>query len=279
MNYQHAFHAGGCADVFKHWVLTLILEKLALKATPFGVLDTHAGEGLYDLTGLPAQRTQEYRQGIQKLLSLPDIPTSFHPYLSAVTEAQYGGALHPLRYYPGSPWIIQHHLREQDALIACEKHPYAFEKLKETLAGYPNVALHEQDAYLGLKAFLPLKQKRGLVLIDPPFEEKNELDQICRHLSSALHCFAQGIIMIWYPIKHRPPIQRFHDQLRTLMPHKLLITELLQRDDNDAHQLNGNGLAIINPPYLLDTVLEKDLPWLATQFALGKGARSVIKTP
>lgn len=279
MNYRHAFHAGNPADVFKHWVLTLILEKLCQKETPFGVLDTHAGEGFYDLSEAPAERTLEYRTGIEKLRHSPQPPSAFLPYLNAVKKGEENNTL---RFYPGSSGLIAHYLRPDDHLIACEKHALTYEKLRHNLVmhrekDYP-LSLHCQDAYLGLKAFLPLKEKRGLVLIDPPFETKDEFDQILAHLPMSLKRFSQGIFMIWYPIKHRSPIQRFHEKLFKSCEQPILIAEVLQREDNKADQLNGSGLAIINPPYPLEETLRNNLPWLANCLALGSGARSDLFT-
>ncbi|MFN7097198.1 MAG: 23S rRNA (adenine(2030)-N(6))-methyltransferase RlmJ [Gammaproteobacteria bacterium] len=296
MNYQHSFHAGSLADVFKHWVLVLLLEKLNQKQTPFGVLDTHAGAGFYDLKGDNAQRTLEYEGGIGKLIKAENIPAAFQTYLQLVSSCQDGNFGLPdnyfgtarqtsapfsknkvLRYYPGSPYIIQQFLREHDRLIACELHAETYRWLKQNLDYEKRAALHEQDAYHGMKAFLPLKEKRGLILIDPPFEVDNEFKLIVEALKIALHRFQQGIYAIWYPIKHRPPVRAFHEQLQKLAPGKVLIAEVLQRDDDDAGKLNGNGMAIINPPWQLQETLAANMPWLATYFALDAGARAEVK--
>jgi 23S rRNA (adenine2030-N6)-methyltransferase len=282
MNYQHSFHAGCFADVFKHWILILLLEKLQQKTTPFGVLDTHAGAGFYDLMGDNAQRTLEYEGGIGKLIKADNIPAAFQTYLNLIYACQHPGSTTShakeknLRYYPGSPYIIQQFLREQDSLIACELHAETYRWLKRNLDYEKKIALHEQDAYHAMKAFLPLKEKRGLILIDPPYEIDNEFKHLAEALKIALHRFQQGIYAIWYPIKHRPPVRAFHQQLQKLAPGKVLIAEVMQRDDNDASKLNGNGMVIINPPWQLQETLTTNMPWLANYFALGDGARAEV---
>lgn len=279
MNYQHSFHAGCFADVFKHWILILLLEKLQQKPTPFGVLDTHAGAGFYDLMDDKSQRTLEYEGGIGKLIKIENVPAAFQTYLDLVKGCQDSNTSKAknLRYYPGSPYLIQQFLRDQDNLIACELHSETYRGLKRTLEYDRKVALHQQDAYLAMKAFLPLKAKRGLVLIDAPFEVDNEFKLIIEALKLALHRFQQGIYAIWYPIKHRPPVRHFHEQLQKLAPGKVLIAEIMQRDDNDASRLNGNGMAIINPPWQLQETLTASMPWLAEHFALGEGARAEVR--
>lgn len=277
MNYQHSYHAGGFADVFKHWILTLILEKLQQKDTAFGVLDTHAGAGFYDLMEEQAQKTGEYHEGIACLLKADPIPAAFTSYCNLIKR--YQPFANKIQYYPGSPEIIQHYLRSQDSLIACELHQKTYEHLRKHFKYSTSpIAIHQQDAYLATKAFLPLKEKRGLILIDPPFEVTNEFEQIISAIKPALHHFKQGIYAIWYPIKHRPPVSKFYQQLQQLAPEKILIAEILRRDDHDANTLNGCGMAIINPPWQLQTILKDHLPWLAKQFALTSEARSEVMT-
>ncbi|NNM59726.1 MAG: 23S rRNA (adenine(2030)-N(6))-methyltransferase RlmJ [Legionellales bacterium] len=277
MNYQHAFHAGGVSDVFKHWILVLLLEKLSQKPTPFGVLDTHAGAGFYDLSTERSQKTQEYQEGIARLIHLKEVPPAFASYLALIKQCQ--GLPDKLQHYPGSPYIIKHYLREHDSLIACDSHPETYRWLQRNLdAKYDKrVALHEQDAYLAMKAFLPLKEKRGLVLIDPPFEKEREFQQISEALKTALHRFQQGTYAIWYPIKHRPPVRAFHEVLQSFVPHQFLIVELLRRNDNDAKTLNGCGMVIINPPWELQETLASTLPWLVKYFAIDDNARTELR--
>lgn len=277
MNYQHAFHAGGFSDVLKHWILVLLLEKLCQKPTPFGVLDTHAGAGFYDLSTEKSQKTQEYQDGIARLMHLSDVPAAFASYITLIKQCQ--GLPDKLQHYPGSPYIIQQYLREHDSLIACDSHPETYRWLKRNINTEQNrqIALHEQDAYVAMKAFLPLKEKRGLVLIDPPFEKEHEFKQITEALKIALHRFQQGIYAIWYPIKHRPPVRTFHDSLKAIIPNKFLVAELLRRDDNDAKKLNGCGMVIINPPWELQETLATTMPWLVKHFAIDNSARVELR--
>jgi 23S rRNA (adenine2030-N6)-methyltransferase len=278
MNYRHIYHAGHYADVFKHWVLVLLLEKLHQKPAPFGVLDTHAGAGWYDLSSIEAQKTGEYRHGIAKLLALnrEDVPTTFHSYLDLIYPASVANA--PLQYYPGSPYLIQEFLRGQDQLTACELHPEQYALLKQHMPYGPQVSLHHQDGYLGMKAFLPLKQKRGLVLIDPPFEATDEFQQIMQALKLALQRFANGMYAIWYPIKHRPPIRAFHQAIQKLELPNVLVAELLVRGDYEANALNGCGMLLINPPWQLAETLQANLPWLTRLFATDKDAHAIIES-
>lgn len=277
MNYRHIYHAGHYADVFKHWVLVLLLEKLQQKPAPFGVLDTHAGAGWYDLSSAEAQKTGEYHQGIAKLLALPraTVPASLHSYLELIYPASVANA--PLQYYPGSPYLIQEFLREHDQLIACELNTEQYALLKQHMPGGSHIALHHQDGYLGMKAFLPLKQKRGLILIDPPFEATDEFQQIMQALKLAIQRFANGMYAIWYPIKHRPPIRAFHQAVQKLGLPNVLVAELLVRGEYDANTLNGCGMLLINPPWQLAETLQATLPWLTQLFAADKDAHAIVE--
>ncbi len=276
MNYRHIYHAGNFADVMKHWVLTLLLEKLQEKPTPFGVLDTHAGVGFYDLSSPLAQKTGEFQQGIVKLLAEKTVPDVFASYLNLIRDCQIDATR--LHYYPGSPYIMEQFLREHDQLIACELHPEEYALLKRNMhTDSAQLALHQQDGYHAMKAFLPFKQKRGLILIDPPFEQPNEFHHITQALTLATQRFAHGMYAVWFPIKHRPPIRAFYTAVQQLGLDKVLAAELLIRDDNNSDTLNGCGLLLINPPWHLDTTLRTHLPYLAELFQQGSGARAQVE--
>ena len=258
MNYRHTYHAGNAADVFKHLVLTLLLAKLRLKETPFGVLDTHAGIGHYDLLAESAQKTGEYQEGIARLYdaALPDI---CQPYMTIVKQENFGS---DLRYYPGSPAITRAMLREQDCLILAELHPEDAQLLKQNFKNDRQVAVHHTDAYHSMKAFLPLKEKRGLILIDPPFEKTDEFEQIISAIAMGYQRFRQGVFAIWYPIKDRLPVDRFHQQLVALKIPKILVAEMLCYTELLPVRLNGSGMVIINPPWQVDAEIRALLPAL-----------------
>lgn len=258
MNYRHAYHAGNFADVFKHAVLALIIEHLRRKEGAFAVIDTHAGIGRYDLAAEQANKTEEYKAGIARLIGVPT-PPELAGYLGAVGALNPGAA--DLRWYPGSPRIARFMLRPQDRLELVELHPQDVQTLKREFARDPQVHVHHMDAYAALKAFLPPKERRGLVLIDPPFEVRDEFDRILHGLGQALRRWATGTYAVWYPVKGREPVDRFHDGLARLAP-KCLIAELMIHPGNDPARLNGNGLAIINPPWQLDETLGRLMPGL-----------------
>lgn len=264
MNYQHAYHAGSFADVFKHILLIALLDLLKQKPTPFCYLDTHAGCGYYDLEQIQTSKTKEYLDGIIKTIRAENPPALIQRYLDYIhtINKQLG---HPhsnsLRYYPGSPLIAQHALRPQDRMVACELQSDAYRSLRAALGGRPNVALHHMDGYLGLKAFLPPKERRGIILIDPPYESTEELAYIGRQLSLALQRFPMGIFALWYPIKDRVLTERFINNCHKTIKKTILVAELTIYP-NLPQYLNGCGLAIVNPPWKLDKTFQTVMPWL-----------------
>ncbi len=254
MNYRHAFHAGNFADCMKHAVLVWLLDAMARKPAGFAVLDTHAGTGRYDLAGGPAERTGEWRAGIARLLDAPPYPL-----------AAYVGLVRQLGLYPGSPLIARAKLRDQDRLICCELHPEDAEELRANFAGDRQVGVHLRDGWEALRALLPPAQKRGLVLVDPPYEATDEFDRLARGLRTGHGRFRTGVFVAWYPIKHRAPVRSFHLALRESGIRDIVAAELFLRAPLDPTRLNGCGLLVINPPYrfeqeippLLDALLER----------------------
>lgn len=270
MNYRHAYHAGNFADVMKHAALALLIEYLKRKDAPFCVIDAHAGTGRYDLAGIEAGKTGEYQDGIARLLDAPTTP-ELAPYLDMVRAMNPG----PLRVYPGSPLLARRLMRAQDRLELSELHPEDFQALSGQFAGDGQVRCRNDDAYAMLKAALPPGERRGLVLIDPPYEEKDEYERLLRGLRHALKRWPTGIYVVWYPIKDRPPIARFHEHLVELGPAKLLAAELLVLPDDTPFRLNGCGLAIINPPWQFDDALERLLPDILARLERRQGSSSV----
>lgn len=267
MNYRHAYHAGNFADVVKHAVLALLIERLKTKEAAFRVLDTHAGLGRYDLRSVPAQKTGEFRSGIGRLLEHEPrgLPVELKPYLGAV-KALNGGAnfsAASLRWYPGSPRLVRSLMRRQDRLHLLELHPEDAASLNELFARDRQVTVQQADGYTGLKALLPPAERRGLVLIDPPFEKRNEFETLVRGLCQAYRRWATGQYLLWYPIKDRPPVQEFHDALKAAGIPRILVVEFLLRADHDAERLNGCGLILVNPPWKTEDALRELLPQLA----------------
>ncbi len=262
MNYRHAFHAGSFADVFKHAILALLLESLHRKDAPFCVLDVHAGIGRYDLQADPALRTGESQAGVLRLLGR-DLPPEMAGYWRAVQAVNPPG-IDPasLRFYPGSPRIARHLMRAQDRLLVVELHPEDALALAEEFAHDRQVHVRTMDAYTALRALLPPDERRGLVLLDPPFEVKDEFAQIQQGLSDAWRRWPTGTYAIWYPIKALAPVRAFHRWVADNAPGPTLAAELYVHPANTDERLNGCGLVIVRPPWKLDEQLRTLLPFL-----------------
>jgi 23S rRNA (adenine2030-N6)-methyltransferase len=271
MNYRHAFHAGNFADVFKHAVLALLLKSLARKQAPYCYLDTHAGAGRYDLLGEAAQKTGEYRDGIGRLWGTPALP-GLEDYLAAVRALNPSGML---RNYPGSPAIARLLLRAEDRMVLIERHPQEYERLRAEFAGDHRVTVRQQDGYAALKAFLPPPQRRGLVLIDPPYESPEDFEQAFESLQLARARWASGAYALWYPIKDPVPVERLHRRLVRSGLRKLLVAELSPYPADSPLRLNGSGLVLVNPPWQLDQVLAALLPRLLERLHQHPGGRAV----
>jgi len=280
LNYRHAYHAGNFADVVKHTVLMLLIEHLLRKPKPFVVLDTHAGAGAYDLEGVEAGRTGEFRDGIGRLgaaaggATLPPVVTRYLELVAA--HSADAGDPDERRYYPGSPAVIRRLLRPQDRLIACELHPPTAAALRGRFAGDPQVAVHQRDGYEALRALLPPAERRGMVLIDPPYETADEMDTLLRAVDTALARWPEGIYALWYPIKDRVPVWRLQDRIAALPLRRLIAAELTLFDHEDALRLNGCGLMIINPPWQFEDRLAELLPPLHALLNRAGGHAKVV---
>jgi 23S rRNA (adenine2030-N6)-methyltransferase len=254
VNYRHAFHAGNFADCVKHALLVWLIRALQRKPGGISVLDTHAGAGAYDLGAAPALRTGEWRDGIARLSAAP-----------APALADYLNLVEQIGRYPGSPALARAMLRPQDRLVCCELHPEDYAILRARLAGDARVAVHRRDAWEALGALLPPPERRGLVLIDPPYEAPDEFDRLCAGLRHAHRRFANGVLVAWYPIKHRAPARALHARLGESGMRDIIAAELVLREPLDAARLNGCGLIVVNPPYrfaeeappILDALLER----------------------
>ncbi len=271
MNYRHEFHAGNFADVFKHIFLTRVLLRLAAKPTAFRYIETHAGSGIYDLGAPEAQRTAEWRGGIDKLATArlpPDAQGLIAPYLQIA--APFVCAQAPR--YPGSPAIARALLRRQDRMILCELHPRAFQGLKANLGFDARAKLIEIDGYAGLKAFIPPVERRGLVLIDPPFEDTDEFARLAAAIAAARRKWATGIYLIWYPVKDIKQAASFARTLAQDGAKSVLRLELQIGAAAPGGGLARTGLIIVNPPFRLDAEAEIILPSLSQCLGTGEHA-------
>lgn len=271
MNYRHSFHAGNSADVVKHALLIALVKALQQKPGPLTLVDTHAGCGLYDLGGDESQRTGEYVHGVlPALASTSPLLQDYHQAIAAVN-----GGDEP-RLYPGSPQIMAQLLREQDALILNEKHPATAQELRAVMRGTA-AAVHERDAYEFWLAMVPPRTARGVVVVDPPYEQLDERAKIVSTLAAAQRKWGHGVTVIWYPLKDRDAHSRWKGQLRRLGIQKFLVVEHRLYDSDQPGIYNGAGLFIINPPY----AFTQELPLLleALRAALApEGHRGKILT-
>jgi 23S rRNA (adenine2030-N6)-methyltransferase len=262
MNYRHHFHAGNFADVVKHVLLLGLLESLCRKDTPFCYIDTHAGCGLYDLGASAAQRTLEFKSGLGRLkaAATDTAPPWVKDYQNAVAALQ---AERDGFFYPGSPWLALHTLRAQDRAVLMELHPEDAGTLRKHLSRHANVAIHQRDAYEGLTALIPPVEKRGLVLIDPPYEEeRDDYAPVVDLLRQAHAKWPTGIYALWFPIKDHHAITRFYRRLRNTGIPKILTTELCVLPPDNQLGLNGSGMVIVNPPWRFSDTAFTTLKWL-----------------
>ena len=265
LSYRHAFHAGNHADVFKHLVLSLLLQSLLKKEKAFFVLDTHAGAGRYHLGSEMARKNREFAGGIERLWGLPQVPEEMGPYLEAIRTTNPG---QELRWYPGSPRILRHFLRPQDRLVLSELHPGEAKEITREFAGDRQVRVEAADGYQTLKAQLPPRERRGLVHIDPAYELRDERRRVLEALADAHRRWATGIFAVWYPIQDRATADDFLRRLARLGLPKVLVTEFCVMPE-EAFRLTGSGMILVNPPWQLDEQLRHVLPWLSTQLGLG----------
>jgi 23S rRNA (adenine2030-N6)-methyltransferase len=279
MNYRHAFHAGNFADVVKHALLARILVYMTRKDAALRFIDTHAGIGRYDLTSAPAQRSGEWRHGVARLKDAKPpaaVAALLEPYLKALGPLDAQGRT---TSYPGSPAIAQALLRAQDRIALSELHPEDRAALVVEMGHDARLSIVEIDAYVALNAWLPPKERRGLVLIDPPYEEANEAKRVTEALTRALAKWPQGIYALWRPIKDRRDDARFLNAIAALGAPNILAMELdvghIEPTTHSPNPLTRTGLLVVNPPHVLIDEARALLPWLATLLAReGHGASS-----
>lgn len=259
LSYRHSFHAGNHADVLKHTVQSLIIESLKEKDKPFLYLDTHAGAGRYQLSGEHAERTGEYLEGIARIWAQESVPEELKTYLEAVSALNPRG---DLRFYPGSPLIAAHLLRDYDKLNISELHPSDFPLLRNEFSRDNRARVVREDGYQQLKSQLPPLSRRGFVLIDPPYELKSDYQAVVKGIQEGHRRFATGTYAVWYPVVLRQQIKRMVKDFQATGIRKILQIELAVRPDSDQRGMTASGMIVINPPWKLESQIKSVLPWL-----------------
>ncbi|EGR0729886.1 23S rRNA (adenine(2030)-N(6))-methyltransferase RlmJ [Vibrio cholerae] len=268
LSYRHSFHAGNHADVLKHIVQSLILNSLQQKEKPFVYHDTHSGVGRYDLTHEWSEKTGEYKQGIARVWQQDNIPAELDSYLDAIRQLNQGETL---RYYPGSPRVARAHLREQDRMVLTELHPSDYPLLEQEFHRDRQVSIYKEDGFARLKASLPPQERRGLVLIDPPYELAKEYGDVVRAIAQSYKRWATGIYAIWYPVVNRCDIDDMLQGLQGLEIRKILQIELGVAPDTNERGMTASGMIVINPPWTLESQMQSILPFLKQAIAPATG--------
>ncbi|CCN38148.1 putative Protein involved in catabolism of external DNA [Vibrio nigripulchritudo SO65] len=264
LSYRHSFHAGNHADVVKHIVQSLILNALNQKEKPYVYHDTHSGVGRYDLTHEWSEKTGEYKQGIARLWQADNLPEEIQSYLEAIQSLNQDKTL---RYYPGSPRVARAHIRSQDRMVLTELHPSDHPLLEQEFHRDRQVSIFKEDGFKRLKASLPPKERRGLVLIDPPYELSHEYRDVVNAIAQAHKRWATGIYAIWYPVVNRHDIDDMLTGLEKLGIRKILQIELGVSADTNERGMTASGMIVINPPWKLESQMNEILPILKEAIA------------
>jgi 23S rRNA (adenine2030-N6)-methyltransferase len=271
LSYRHAFHAGNHADVLKHLILIRIIRHLGDKPASFWIIDSHAGAGRYALESKEAAKLGEYRDGIGRLWQAKDLPPAAADYVDLVRQLNPDGQL---RHYPGSPWLASRLLRAGDRLRLFERHSSDVKLLQACFADAGRrIMVTAGDGFAGLKALLPPPPRRGLALIDPSYETRDDYAQVVKSLEDAVKRFSTGIYALWYPLLKKPEAQKLPARLKALSPANWLHATLhIRAPAKDGLGLYGSGMFIINPPWTLKQTLAATLPSLTALLAQGAGA-------
>jgi 23S rRNA (adenine2030-N6)-methyltransferase len=274
LSYRHAFHAGNHADVLKHALTIQLLRHLGQKDKSYWYIDTHAGAGVYSLVEGYATKTTEYETGIGRLWSRKDLPSVLADYVSEVKALNPGGEL---QFYPGSPYLAWRVLREQDRMRLFELHSTEIDVLRHNFRDAGRRAMiYEGDGFDGIKALLPPPPRRGLILIDPSYEDKRDYSRTLNCLDESIKRFANGTYAVWYPQVTRLESQRFADQLKRLQPKNWLHVSLtVSKPPVDGFGLFGSGMFILNPPYTLAAAMKETMPYLVE--TLGQDDKATFK--
>ncbi len=271
LSYLHAYHAGNFADVLKHSILVHTLDYLAQKPKPYFYLDTHSGPGLYKLSDSESQKNEEYLNGIAPLWQSKNLPPPIARYRQVIQQCNQENNSQNLEYYPGSPWIAANLTREFDRLNFCELHPRESETLANNFQHDHRIKLFNQDGFQRAIASLPPKERRGVVLIDPPYEIKQDYERVVEVLIASHKRFATGTYAIWYPVVKRQTIQKMLDDIQHSGIRNIQLFELGLRPDTSERGMTSSGMIVINPPWTLWQAMEESLPFLAKQLGGEKG--------
>lgn len=265
LSYRHAFHAGNFADVVKHSVLTLVLDYMTRKEKGFHYIDSHSGAGMYQLADKYAQKTGEYKNGIAKLINDQNIPDALQPYVNLIKElnpSHKENETNDLDLYPGSPGIAKRYMRRQDSTHLFELHPTDIEHLNEFCYRWRKVFVKQSDGYQGVLGLLPPPSRRGVVLIDPPYELKEDYQKAVNTIIKAYKKFATGTYILWYPVVQRERINEMEKTFIKSDVKNLLKIEFCMSDDTEEYGMTGTGLFIVNPPWQLAAQMAETLPYL-----------------
>lgn len=270
LSYRHAFHAGNHADVLKHYVLGLVLSYMNQKDKPYWYIDTHAGAGMYILTEGYATQNAEFEQGIAKLISADNLPKPLADFVAQIKRFNTNN----FEFYPGSPMVAQDFLRADDKMRLFELHPNDCKLLIDNFRGQgKQVKIEMQNGFAGIKACLPPPTRRAAVLIDPPYEDKQDYQYVVNMIKDSLTRFASGTYMIWYPILQRPePGNMIKDLMQLDIPNWLHVSMSIHGPSLEGFGMHGSGLFIVNPPWTLPKILEETMPVLTQLLALDKTA-------
>lgn len=260
LSYRHAYHAGNYADVLKHTVLVQILAYLIKKPGPVHYLDTHAGAGVYDLRAVEAEKLMEYKNGVGLLWDRPGLPEPLSAYLNTVKSCNTGNEL---KRYPGSPWLAKHLLREHDRLHLCEMHPRDFPVLEKRFKNDKRAYCYYEDGYKKSLALLPPKEKRGLVLIDPSYEIKQDYANVVAQIKLLYKRFATGIFALWYPVVDPVRVKKLEANIVRTGIRRIHLYEVLTTDNHAEPGMTGTGMIVVNPPWQLKEKIEESLAYIA----------------
>ena len=262
LSYRHAFHAGNFADVLKHSVLSLVLDYMTRKEKGFCYIDSHSGAGMYQLADEYSQKTGEYKDGIEKIINDKDAPEPLECYLSLINSLNLNSELD---VYPGSPGIAKAFVRRQDSSHLFELHPTDIQHLEDFCQRWRKVFVKQSDGYQGVLGLLPPPSRRGVVLIDPPYELKEDYQKAVKTIIKAYSKFSTGTYILWYPVVKRELVEQMSKIFTASSIKNVLQVEFCLEEDTDEYGMTGTGLFIVNPPWQLSQQLEEILPYMKTK--------------
>lgn len=276
LSYRHAFHAGNHADVLKHYVLGLVLKHAKQKDKPFWYIDTHAGAGIYSLSEGYATQNAEFEDGINKIMTANHLPETLADFVEQIKSFNNDA----VNLYPGSPIIAQDLLRADDKMRLFELHPSDFKLLSENFSGQAKqVKIEMQDGFASIKAYLPPPPRRAIVLIDPPYEDKQDYQRVVNCIKDSLSRFATGTYMVWYPLLQRnEPDEMIESLMQLNEPNWLHVALTIHAPSDDGYGMHGSGLFIINPPWTLPNSLAETMPVLTQLLALDEAASFTLES-